>query len=277
MKKMETVYFSNLLPLRFPSLFFEITKFLEEHDVSFALIPDTKDIWCRDYMPVQTASSKFMKFRYFPNYLQGKKENLVTSEETILSLPFLTGTVVSEIILDGGNVVLHGRKCIITEQIFRDNSNFSSELLKEEVKSLLNLEQLIIIPSEPGDITGHVDGVARFVDSNLLLVNDYSLVDPKYGSVLNEIFSEANLKLVKIPYQPSDEIYDGEPSAGGNYINFLQTDNVILVPAYNLPIDNQALYVIKQCFPNSAAISVNCADLAKGGGVLNCVSWVLKS
>lgn len=45
---------------------------LHKSNVKYAFLKGTKDIWCRDYMPVQTESGKFIQFKYNPSYLKGK-------------------------------------------------------------------------------------------------------------------------------------------------------------------------------------------------------------
>ncbi|HET8829494.1 MAG TPA: hypothetical protein VFM79_09130, partial [Pelobium sp.] len=43
---------------------------LDKHQISYGLLKSTKDIWCRDYMPLQVGKSKFVQFRYEPSYLE---------------------------------------------------------------------------------------------------------------------------------------------------------------------------------------------------------------
>ena len=59
MKKMITdnhtnrVYFSSLLPEKCPVLNAHIVDALRKRDIPFTYLKGTKDIWCRDYMPIQ--------------------------------------------------------------------------------------------------------------------------------------------------------------------------------------------------------------------------------
>ena len=39
--------------------------------VSIDIIPDTNDIWCRDFMPIQLDENGFCQFVYAPDYLRG--------------------------------------------------------------------------------------------------------------------------------------------------------------------------------------------------------------
>ena len=63
----DTVFVSELLTARHPQI---------ERDLRAALgsrlkvIPGTKDIWCRDFMPIQLNTNRFLQFRYEPDYLK---------------------------------------------------------------------------------------------------------------------------------------------------------------------------------------------------------------
>jgi agmatine/peptidylarginine deiminase len=46
--------------------------------------------------------------------------------------------------------------------------------LIQQLKNLFKVDQLIIIPKDPNDFTGHADGMVRFVDDKTVLVNKYS-------------------------------------------------------------------------------------------------------
>ena len=51
-------------------LFFKrIKAVLEQYSIEVGVLQKTEDYWCRDYMPLQVAEDRFVKYRYFPNYL----------------------------------------------------------------------------------------------------------------------------------------------------------------------------------------------------------------
>lgn len=68
-----TVYFSSLLPKKCPVLCTHIEEVLRNHGVTYAYLSGTKDIWCRDYMPVQIESNRLVFFKYTPDYLQDQR------------------------------------------------------------------------------------------------------------------------------------------------------------------------------------------------------------
>lgn len=81
-----------------------------------------------------------------------------------------------------------------------------------------------------------------------------------------------------MPYCPTGEVNDGVPSAVGNYVNFLQLGQTVLAPVYNIREDEKALGLLARVFPESNIVPVDCRLLARmGGGVLNCISWTIRS
>ena len=80
-----TVFFSDLLPKKCPTLNEHLVKALEENRIHYACLSETKDIWCRDFMPIQIAEDRFVSYKYTPNYLQDKTGlRLQTNPEAIL-------------------------------------------------------------------------------------------------------------------------------------------------------------------------------------------------
>lgn len=63
------LFVSDRLPER-EAFWNRLVKVLDTNQVPFDVLKDTRDIWCVDYMPVQVASTKFVQFRYNPDYLQ---------------------------------------------------------------------------------------------------------------------------------------------------------------------------------------------------------------
>lgn len=63
------------------------------------------------------------------------------------------------------------------------------------------------------------------------------------------------------------------PEAVGCYINFLKAEGLLLLPQFGIKADILALDACREIFPGQTIEPVDCRELAKGGGVLNCISW----
>lgn len=270
-----TVYFSKLFPRRHRALWKRLTEILREHAVPFGLLEKTKDIWARDYSPIQVQGRRFVKFGYEPDYLRGRVESLITRENMCDQLRIPKIIENSEINLDGGNVVGGKKKAILTEKVYRENPSWKPGRLKSALAKLLQVDRCIMVPEEPGDPIGHSDGVVRFLNENLVVVNDYSKTDPAYGKRLCAALSKYGLTVETIPYFREDRSEDGIPSARGNYVNFLRIGNLIVMPAYGNRTDDEACKAMERLCPKASVVPLNCVNLSRKGGVLNCVAWTM--
>ena len=104
-KEANTVYLSEKLheDQRFNKSCNILIGILEKHSIKYDFLKGTKDIWCRDYMPVQTERGKFVQFRYEPSYLKDYPE--LQSDPTEVCKANNIESQFSKINLDGGNVV----------------------------------------------------------------------------------------------------------------------------------------------------------------------------
>ena len=66
------LYLSGLLKKRDPELFLKLTSLLDKKGIEYKLLLYTKDIWCRDYMPIQKEKKQFIQYLYTPDYLQNQ-------------------------------------------------------------------------------------------------------------------------------------------------------------------------------------------------------------
>ena len=105
-KNTNIVYLSNLLQTdeRFEKTCNHLKQVLEKRNIKYKFLKSTKDIWCRDYMPIQVDKDKFIQFRYEPSYL--KNDIQLQSDPKIVCKANKIEPEFSSINLDGGNVVI---------------------------------------------------------------------------------------------------------------------------------------------------------------------------
>jgi len=114
-----TIYFSDLLRTdeRYSVTFNDLKRVLGASGMQYDFLNKTKDIWARDYMPIQVSKDKFVEFRFDPDYLQGsgrERRELKTYPDIVCD-DLGVKTVKSDIILDGGNVIKSDNAVILTE------------------------------------------------------------------------------------------------------------------------------------------------------------------
>lgn len=270
------VYVSALLGKSQLALWASLKQVLVQHGVEVRLLQGTKDVWARDYMPIQVDQTTFVKFVYQPDYLRGY-EHLSTGEDVCRQFSFLKNLLRSDIRLDGGNVVASSRSVILTEKVFRENPSWSRKKIRETIQRLLQVEECIFIPTEPGDRIGHADGVVRFLNDDRVVINDYSKLDPGYGNKLIRVLKLHRLHVEVLPYAVEEKSRRNElGSAVGNHVNFLRIGNLLVMPVYGVPQDDEAIRRIRSFLPGTNVVPLPSSELAQEGGVLNCVSWSLQ-
>jgi len=248
---------------------------------------DTKNVWCRDYMPVKTASGKYVQFTYHPRYMVGDKykDNFPDTAIFLKDFNLEWVTPKKQIILDGGAIEIHGKKGIVSDRVFRDNLNRNEAEIYNDLKTLLELDQLIVIPQYPYDFTGHVDGLVRFIDDNRVVVNDLKKEleeaqkdKNRYRKQLieNWIYAfkssllNAGLQKVELPTSIPEE---SPPSSGeGIYTNFLLLEDLIVMPVYGKKEDKIAADRLSNLY-SKIVKTVNAKALSQMGGMINCVTW----
>ena len=239
---------------------------LSDSGEKFTLFAGAKDIWARDYMPVKTKSGKYISFRYEPSYLKGY-EIQRTDYRKDIAPHFNLPITYSNINLDGGNVVFSPSrsKAVITDRVFSENTEYDKNTLLNELENLLEAE-IIIIPSLKSDMTGHADGVVRFVNENTVIGNA-SPYKNGYEQKVKSALKKHGISVLDFPYFDSAGI-----SAVGSYLNFLETQKHIFLPVFGVSEDESAIKAAK-CIFAKEIIAVNINDIAQDGGVLNCISW----
>lgn len=264
------LYFSSLLhsPEYQPAAD-RLSAALDLIGINYKYINNTKDIWLRDFMPVQLRNGSFVSFRYEPGYLKNEPE-LQTSFRRDLSPQFPFSVTCSDINLDGGNVVFSPskEKVIISDRIFLENPTYRPAPLVRELEELLQA-QVIIIPSLKTDMTGHADGMVRFVNEHTVIGNT-TFTKKGLEQRIRAVFINHGIDVADFPYYSSPK-----GSAEGCYLNFLETEHHIFLPVFGSDSDSEAIAAASKLF-DKTIVPVNISEIAKEGGGLNCISWEAK-
>lgn len=266
-----------------------------KNKIDFFYFHNLSDIWVRDYAPLTATGMGIhfpVKFEYKPAYAEKKYEKYIRYDHEaghLLGEKYINkGEHSVYFIWDIGNLTHNGKgTAIISNRLISDNE---SAHIEHELKSLLHIilgfSKIIFVPVEPEDQAGHVDGMVRFIDEKVLVVGTY----PQHSE--NHIFMNRlaeNLQtdlgddytiIRLLNAEPEDYESEGIGSAVGNHVNFLRINDLILFPYYNDQISKQPLEDFQSDLEmNNLNIRVVPVDipeireLARKGGVLNCISW----
>lgn len=251
------------------ALYAEFIARIETHDAVKVIDDPDLDIWVRDFAPFQTDDGRWIAGIYQPSYP-------TRGPAARISEAFARHCAVNRfpIRLDGGTFVHNGHGVgITTTKLYRINRGRSREELACLLTEHFELTHLVVIPSVPGDKTGHVDGIVKWVDEKTLLVGrqEYKVIPALRAGLPREI------EIVPFPQVICDGIRDGWPTARGVYVNLLLTRNTVYLPVFNLPEDREAVATAERVFAGKRVVPINACAVAVHGGVLNCISWNFKS
>ena len=268
-----TVFFSGLLPKKCPILNQRITEALEINRIPYAYLSETKDIWCRDFMPIQIAEDRFVSYKYTPNYLQDKTGlRLQTNPEAVLQsqqnhlVHVLQNAVTIDLVVDGGNVVKCGDTVVMSEKVFTENRDKTPNEVDRILKDAFQCD-VLYLPWDHKETFGHSDGVVHYAGDGRILLTNYDDISPYYYNRFRKAL-EKHFEVIPLRYK-AQRIH----ARSWSYINFLQIGNLILVPQLGLEEDQQALEQIAKALPDGEVLGIPSLEAVRRGGALNCISW----
>ena len=170
---------------------------------------EAPSIWLRDFMPLQRQDGGMVGFTYGCKYMHDFGEELFDPSEVWARYDLKVNRL--PIIADGGHFIETSRHWFASQAIFAENPNF----LKSEINAMLTQaldKSLRWLPPMPGDFTGHLDGVVRWFQGNVVLVYDWF---PErnlrfWQANFNRILRSSGYKLVVVKTKLSDDPISAE-------------------------------------------------------------------
>ena len=129
------------------------------------------------------------------------------------------------------------------------------------------------------DTHGHVDDVARFVDTQTIVVCvEQDPQDDNHARSIDNLrrlegaAREGNrpLRIVTLPF-PRPVVMNGE-RLPASYANFYIANRVVIVPTFNDPNDRVAMNTLASLMPGHRIVGIHAVDLVWGFGTLHCLT-----
>ena len=276
------VYISDKLKEFYPGTYKRLIKLFDKMEIEWAEVKGTKDIWIRDYMPIQIAEDRYLVYKYDPDYLKQSGKKYLTNSHTIYKkvLHHYYWKDIN-ITLDGGNVVTaagysNSIQRILTDKVFRENGkelydpDFCEYLSKALHSDLIFLPWTCDKSKNPNaDVYGHADGMVRWTGCDNILMSNIRDFNPKQADEIRRRLEEAG-------YQVTEMLFDvPNPNKDYNwaYINYLEVGTKIIVPTFGIPEDKQAMEYIRDLNPIAEVKGFRMREIAHNGGALHCITW----
>ena len=124
-------------------------------------------------------------------------------------------------------------------------------------------------------MTGHADGMVRFVNRSTIIGNKMADEFKYWQEGMQKVIKQYNLEYIDMPFfEPKDSKHP--LSAVGVYVNYLEVNNLIVLPVFGRDEDKQAVEILKTAFPDRVIETIDYNDVAYEGGLVNCTTWVVK-
>ena len=191
------------------------------------------------------------------------------------------------VVLEGGSIEANGlgtlmttEECLLSFSQMR-NPSLSQLELEKIFNHYMGIEKVIWLGRGiAGDDThGHIDDLARFVNSTTIVVSvETNQNDINYEPLqdnLRRLYSatdqdDKTFRIVELP-MPNPLFFKGQ-RLPASYANFYIANQTVLVPTFNDPNDYLALKILKNLFPDRTVIGIHSVDLVWGLGTLHCLT-----
>ena len=258
----------------------------------------TDRVWTRDSGPIYVVNKnkkilldwKFNAWAKYNNYKYdnaiNKKLNKIKNLE-LIKPKFKIQKKFKDIVLEGGSIDVNGKGTIITtkECLLSKVQQRNPGLKKKDIESIFNKylgakNTIWLNKGIAGDDThGHIDDIARFIDTNkIFLAYEYNKKDKNFKP-LNENYKILNISkdqngkkitIIKLPMPKP--IFIEKTRVPASYLNFYIANKVVLVPVFKDKNDKKVLKIFKRNFRNRKIIPIDCLDLIWGFGAIHCMT-----
>ncbi len=252
----------------------------------------TNDAWCRDHGPIFVQrevngrrEEAIVDWGY--NAWGGKYPPFEDDDRIPSRIGERFGLPVFHpgMVLEGGSIEVNGRGTLLTTEACLLNPNRNPTLSREAIegylRDYLGVAQILWLGQgiEGDDTDGHVDDLARFADpETVVTVVEEDPRDPNYGPLQENLArlqamrdpAGRPFRIVPLPMPPA--LYHEGQRLPASYANFYIANEVVLLPAFGLPSDEEARRVLQACFPSRRVTLLASRDLVWGLGSFHCVT-----
>ena len=255
----------------------------------------TNDAWARDYAPTfvtlktETGASELVAIDWHYNAWGGKYPPFDDDQKVArhIAESLNLKRVDAKFCFEGGAIEVNGSGVLLSTKSCALDPNRNPDHTLEQVDtllaSLLGTQKHIWLSGdaiEGDDTDGHIDQLARFVnettivyawaddkDDPQLVGLQQNLTDLREGLDSNGL---GHYKLVALPIPKKIEIHGRRIPA--SYCNFLITNEMVVVPQFSQPEDDQAIAILKDLFAGRKIVGLPSLNLSVGLGSFHCLS-----
>lgn len=251
----------------------------------------TNDAWCRDHGPAFLANPAAAVKKVIVDWGYNAWGNKYPPYDLDDVVPTLIGKHFNipvyhpGIVMEGGSVEFNGRGTVMTSTACLLNPNRNPHLDQQQIEEYLcqyyGMEQVLWVDEGiVGDDTdGHIDDTVRFVNEDTVItVIEENKQDENYELLQHNLqqlkamrlLNGKQLNIVELP-MPEELVYEDQ-RLPCSYANFYIANNSVIVPTFRSERDDNALRIIRDCFPTREVVGIDSTDIIWGLGSFHCLS-----
>ena len=251
----------------------------------------TNDAWCRDHGPAFLINPEGRQSKVIVDWGHNAWGGKYPPFDLDDVIPTLIGKAYDipvyhpGIIMEGGSVDFNGAGTLITSTSCLLNPNRNPHLTKREIEQFLidfyGVQQILWVDEGiVGDDTdGHIDDTVRFYkEDSVITVIEHNKQDENYALLKRNLkqlkemrlADDRQLTIVELP-MPDPVYYEGQ-RLPASYANFYISNLHVIVPTFRCQRDEEAIDILKDCFPERDVVGIDSTDIIWGLGSFHCLS-----
>lgn len=255
------------------------------------VIISTDDIWIRDYGPISTINKQQQILCYdFQFNAWGNKykfERDAKATQQLFKSPPLQSTHYQalDFILEGGSLDTNGETILTTSRCLLSsarNRGWNKADWEVVFSDYFNIQDCVWLDSGAiiGDDTdSHIDTLARFINPTTIC---YAKCEDKKDEHYEELkrmeqqlknSCQGRYELLPLPL-PKPKFKSGQ-RLPATYINFLLSNESVILPIYDDPADDIAFSQLATCIHDRQIVKIFATPLLYEGGSIHCASMQL--
>jgi agmatine deiminase len=227
------------------------------------------DVWVRDCGPTLVRTPQGLVAianPYVPNGLGYHRHDSETPVEVarhwrlpVFRLP---------LIIEGGNLVPDGEGGLfLCDSVFAHNPDIDEARLASIMRDWFGITRLMILPSLPGELTGHADVIIKVAEPGVLLITEADRGhpwQPALAEAARRIAGWRTAGNANWQVHPMPMARGTRGHSEWTYVNALTINGVIVAPAYDPVTDALAEQVFKAVSPHRTVRWIDSRDFPVG-------------
>ena len=260
-------------------------------DQALSCVADSNDSWARDHGPLTAlhGDAPVLNDFIFDGW-GGRFDSYLDSavtQELYRQKVFGDATIQHrDLVLEGGAIETDGQGTLLATRSSilsrKRNPAMNRTTIERRLGDWLGLERILWLEHgrlDGDDTDNHIDTLARFSDPNTILYASAPRGDTDHAelaAMARQLRTFRSIegrpyRLLPLPFPGVHRDASGR-RLPASYANFLIINGAVLLPAYGVSQDDEAVALLSSVFPTREIVALDCRPLIQQNGSLHCLT-----